>query len=64
VKKNRLILSGIIVAVCYLVNQERPFRGHDGSSSSLTIRNFVEFLIGLKNRDPLLQNHNNSATVI
>ena len=64
VKKNGSILRGFIDAVCYLVNQELPFRGNDGSSASLSKANFVEFLIVLKNLDPLLENHKNSATVI
>jgi hypothetical protein len=29
VKKNRFILRGFIDDVCYLANQELPFRGHD-----------------------------------
>ena len=29
---NRLILLGYMGAVCYLADQELPFRGHDGSS--------------------------------
>jgi len=30
VKKSRFILRVFIDAVCYLANQELPYRGHDG----------------------------------
>jgi len=61
---NILILRGFIGAVCYLAKQELPFRGHDGTFASLSKGNSVELLILLKNRDPLLENHKNSSTVI
>jgi len=61
---DRLILHGIFGAVCYLADQELPFRGHDGSSILLNTGDFLEILDVLKNFCPLLENHMNSATVI
>jgi len=64
VKKNRVILHRFSDAVCYLVNQEFPFLGHNESPTSLIKGNFVEFLSLLKNRGALLENHLYSAIVI
>ena len=64
VKKNRVILGRFIVAVCYLANQEFPFRGHNESHTSLIKGKFMEFLSLLKNRGAPLESHLNSATVI
>ena len=61
---DRLTLRVFIDAVCYLADQELPFRGHDGSSILLNIGNFLELLNVLKNFGPILDNHTNSATAI
>ena len=64
VKKYELLIHGLIDSVCYLADQELPFRGHDGSSILLNTGDFLEILDVLKNFCPLLENHMNSATVI
>jgi hypothetical protein len=58
------MLRGYIDGVCYLADQELPFGDHDGSSTSLNKGTFVKFSNMLKNPDPLLENHMNSANVI
>ena len=60
----KLIWSGFIGAVCYLAEQELPFRDHDGSSALYNIGYFLEFLNVLKNFDQVIENHMNSSTVI
>jgi len=52
---DRLILRGFIGAVCYVADQELPFRGHDDSSILLNVGNFLELLKVLKNFGPLLE---------
>jgi hypothetical protein len=47
-----------------LANQKFTFYGHVESSTSFSKGNFAELLAVLKNHDPLLANHLNSATVI
>jgi len=64
VEKNTRILRRLPDVACTLSNQEYPFRGHDESSTSLNKVNFMEFRSVLKNHCPLLENHQNSATVI
>ena len=59
IRKNGVILRRFIDAVCYLANQEFPFRGHSVSSTSLNNGNFVKFLNVLKNHGPLLENQLN-----
>jgi hypothetical protein len=58
-RKNGVILRRFIDTVCYLANQEFPFRGHSVSSTSLNNGNFVKFLNVLKNRGPLIEKHLN-----
>jgi hypothetical protein len=60
----RVTLRQFIDAVCYLANEELPFRGHEESSTSLNEASFMEFFSVLKNYDPLPENRLNLTTVI
>jgi hypothetical protein len=48
---------------CLLANQELPFRSRDVSGSSHNRGNCIEFLQLLKDFDPLLNDHLETATV-
>ena len=57
VRRNIEILHRLIQAVCFLVRQELPFRGHDESSTSMNRGNYVELLHLLCNFDAPLGEH-------
>lgn len=61
--KNREVLKRLIDVTCHLVNQELPLRGDDESDSSLNRGNYIELLQLLKEYDPVLKDHLETATV-
>lgn len=63
VRKNREVLKRLIDVTCYLANQELSFRGHNESVLSLNRGNYIEFLNVLKQYDPILSQHLETATV-
>lgn len=60
--KNREVLKRLIDVICHLVNQELPFSCHDESDLSLNRGNYIELLLLLKEYDPVLKDHLETAT--
>jgi hypothetical protein len=63
-RRRTVILRLFMDAACCLASKELLFRGLDDSSASSNEGNFLEFLNPLKNCGLLLENHQNSATVM